>query len=457
MLLLSPIPAQHHPAAQKLTFGEAPVQVARLKTAERFFEVFTKGFFQHDVRKMNMSLPDWASRFITLFSIYIPQAYLTIKNKKHPWEMNTRNVLTWTLTVLLTAFVKSDKTSLNTLFNVFMQPRRTPAELLAWKHSIWTQLKNDTQNKYGPKNGTALAIEPMREKLAEIRTALDALKANPTPEAAKELVAKYGPETFLKDHPEFSALRPVLDKLEELSDTTPNRYNKIRRQTIRSMRRSNREFKKTLRQWHKFSNKIQKLEGKTATLAARHGEDYAGGAFHRIINRFRLKKDYYRILNHPEIGLDVRLSDMLTAPWSKFDSNQFRHIQNKLKDLLTKKATNASALTPIERDFVEIMPKFMLRMNAFKLISSFVFVGLQAYLLGYAVMKFVNNTFARLDPDFDLNAKTGGKPGKTPAWMKRFEKFAKTKQASSQPTAPAVPVPQRLPQPVTNPFGKVAV
>lgn len=91
-----------------------------------------KGFswlFQ-DVRKLNMSIEDWASRFNLLLAVYLPQMYFSLKNNRHKWETNARNFIIWTTTILLTFGVKHPKYGINSLLDTFMKPKMThaPAE-----------------------------------------------------------------------------------------------------------------------------------------------------------------------------------------------------------------------------------------------------------------------------------------------------------------------------------------
>jgi hypothetical protein len=76
-----------------------------------------------EVSKGNLSLEDWASRTATVFSIYIPQGYLSFKEKKHIWETNSRNVIVWLMTVGIFMLNKSDKFGTNLALNEFMRPK----------------------------------------------------------------------------------------------------------------------------------------------------------------------------------------------------------------------------------------------------------------------------------------------------------------------------------------------
>lgn len=75
--------------------------------------------------KFNLSMEDWAARYLTIFGIYMPQGLFALLEDKHKWETNGRNALIWTMTLLLTIAVKSDRLSTNTLLNVFMKDKNT--------------------------------------------------------------------------------------------------------------------------------------------------------------------------------------------------------------------------------------------------------------------------------------------------------------------------------------------
>lgn len=85
------------------------------------------GMMNAEGRKFNMSVEDWMSRMNTAISLYIPQVIINfIDDNGLPWETLGRNVLTWFGTIGLYAFIKNDKTSINSMFlDWFMKPDQT--------------------------------------------------------------------------------------------------------------------------------------------------------------------------------------------------------------------------------------------------------------------------------------------------------------------------------------------
>jgi len=416
--------------AGRLSFGDAAVpKMANLKTAERLYEVFSRGFFQKDLRRLNLSLVDWASRLMTLICMYIPQAYISVRKDRHKVETNTRNAMTWTLTIALASFIKNDRTSLNTLFNVFMQPKGTPKDIAAWKHRLLTMRRDDLFNQLGnPKltQADGLALEELRTKLAEIKSGLGELKGSVTTEKAQNLVNQFGPETLLKEEPRYNPLRPVLDLLEELSDVPTNKFWRIRWKTNRAIRKLNKQLKKAEKQWNKLPGKLQKAEGKLSRISA----ESQGNWIHKILNRFRLEFDYTEVLKAQ--GLKLGIKDRATASWATLDSNQFQHVLQRLQTL---SAEAPETLSQADRQFIKIAPKFLRRMTAFKALSSVFFIGMQAYFLGYFVMMLVTKYLAPLDHDFDPTKKR--KPAPLPPWLRKTLDAVGIRAKAFEETPPA--------------------
>lgn len=101
--------------------GDQVAKIANIGFAEKIFKIF--GRLNADVRQGGLSLEDMAARLLTVIGIYIPQGYLSIKENKHKWETNGRNVVVWTMTLGLTWLLKNDKWGTNTLLDKFMHPK----------------------------------------------------------------------------------------------------------------------------------------------------------------------------------------------------------------------------------------------------------------------------------------------------------------------------------------------
>lgn len=80
-------------------------------------------YINRGVGRFNLSMEDWAARYLTMFGLYIPQGLFALWENKHKWETNGRNIVIWTLTMLLTIMVKNDRLSVNSLLDVFMRDK----------------------------------------------------------------------------------------------------------------------------------------------------------------------------------------------------------------------------------------------------------------------------------------------------------------------------------------------
>lgn len=118
---------------QAAQLGEkAVVDVAHCGTAEKLFKFFSKDVFNRDVRVGGLSLEDVAARAQTIIGVYLMQGYLAVKDHKHPWETNGRNITVWLMTTFLTQFLKNDHFGVNTLLlNPFMKPKVTDSAAIA--------------------------------------------------------------------------------------------------------------------------------------------------------------------------------------------------------------------------------------------------------------------------------------------------------------------------------------
>lgn len=136
MIRLNPLSRQQMPAEEarqrrqaQFSGAEAAVKeaaeagiknVAHLREANGLYKIFGK-LSSIELRAFNLSLEDWAGRFLTVFGIYIPQAYYSFKENRHKWETNGRNALVWTMTLAIAILSKSEKFGVNLLLNQFMK------------------------------------------------------------------------------------------------------------------------------------------------------------------------------------------------------------------------------------------------------------------------------------------------------------------------------------------------
>lgn len=99
---------------------EATGTLTHHKIAKSLTKIFDSGplgrLFSNDLRMRGLSMEDVAARSLTLFGLYIPQGFLSIKDQRHPYETNGRNALMWTLSVFLTQFLKNKGFGVNSLF-----------------------------------------------------------------------------------------------------------------------------------------------------------------------------------------------------------------------------------------------------------------------------------------------------------------------------------------------------
>jgi hypothetical protein len=128
MVGIQSLPKAPHRATPPTTlpsrFGNT-TQAAARTSAEVVSETvypYVKKLAALDIGKIgNLSLEDWAARSLTLFGLYIPQGIISFWNDNHIWETNGRNVVMWTLAILVAGFSKSDTYGVNTFLDVFMQ------------------------------------------------------------------------------------------------------------------------------------------------------------------------------------------------------------------------------------------------------------------------------------------------------------------------------------------------
>lgn len=112
-------------AVAKELYGE----IRNLKNAERIYNKMGKKLSKFNARLFNLSLEDWAGRFLTIFGVYLPQAYYSMKENKHKVETNARNALVWTMTLAIYILMKNENVGVNSIFNQFMKPKVGEAEV----------------------------------------------------------------------------------------------------------------------------------------------------------------------------------------------------------------------------------------------------------------------------------------------------------------------------------------
>jgi hypothetical protein len=98
--------------------------IAHLGLAKAIQKLFTAKLFKSDVRFGGLSLEDIASRVQTIVGVYLLQGYFSVKDQKHPWETNGRNVLVWILGILVPLLSKHPTIGVNPVLDkLFMKKR----------------------------------------------------------------------------------------------------------------------------------------------------------------------------------------------------------------------------------------------------------------------------------------------------------------------------------------------
>lgn len=71
------------------------------------YQKIRRSWMSKDIKIMNLSTIDLASRFNTAIALYIPQQITAVRTKVREWETFGRNVLSWTATLALGMWTKS--------------------------------------------------------------------------------------------------------------------------------------------------------------------------------------------------------------------------------------------------------------------------------------------------------------------------------------------------------------
>lgn len=145
------------PASLKTPQTSQP-QFSRLNTmgvANRMDRGLKSDVFSKD-RKMIGSLPDFISRMNMVGGKYIPEQIIAVTTGMRFWETLARNVLTWCASIAVTAWVKDEKYSLNSLlFDRFMV-KQSKMQPLSEGAGILDKIKHGWKkwlNSWGIKEG----------------------------------------------------------------------------------------------------------------------------------------------------------------------------------------------------------------------------------------------------------------------------------------------------------------
>ncbi len=287
--------------------ADTAVDVANLGTA-KFFEKFFGGMSNVELRKFNLSLEDWAGRFMTVFGVYIPQAWFSLKEKRRVWENNTRNVLVWFTTLGVYILNKSEKFGLNPVLDEFMRPKEDLGDFVQRRMSSQTdQLKSLVED-------FATDVKHM------IRREADNVGHNL-------------PATF--DEAAFKKREALADKLKTafVNDFIENKN------TAKSVEEGLQEFVVLLqtqatdaepKAFAKFSKKASGIASKLAEWEATTPETISGlrRKSQTFFNKFRPEKSYFELLQDAHIKF--KTSDMKNAHWAKLDDNKVQTLIQKL-------------------------------------------------------------------------------------------------------------------------------
>ena len=109
-----------------------------LQQAKRGFQFLTSTpALQVETKALNLSLEDWAGRFISVASVYIPQTMIALVNRAHIFETIGRNILAWSFKFGVLVGNKHPRFSLaKGVLDPLMQPKRATVRGPAWQKPI---------------------------------------------------------------------------------------------------------------------------------------------------------------------------------------------------------------------------------------------------------------------------------------------------------------------------------
>lgn len=414
---------------------EAKRDIKHMASAEKLYRVFGK-LSSIELRKFNLSLEDWAGRFLTIFGVYLPQAYFSVKEKKHVWETNGRNALVWAMTLGVYILSKSEKFGINLLLNEFMRPKETLEE----------SLKRNLDTLAGERKDIARGLEKARELQAGTAQKMETL--------SRELAAA-------TDTARRGELQAELATLRRLDKT-------------KAIRKGEKKLAKLTAAVRKAEQGIERFRKQGASPLRQKLQNF--------INKYRLEDDYFKLLE--EAGIKTRASDRNGAYWAKMDDNKIQTMIRKYESLMAE-MQKAKGIEPKEaagfmeklrlrkenRNFVKALEqelkagtlekklaekltsykafgKFLNRRNIFNLTNTAMITALIVYLIGGVAMKIVYNTVAKLDPDFNPNRNKPAAPSPGPD---RILAPSAPRQSGQPTELPAEPPAEPLPIPAYNP------
>ncbi len=320
------------PPQMPVSFGNAaPVLAAEKNLALKTSKYLHRNVFSKmnniNLRVGNFSLEDIASRFITVFSVYLPQGYLAAKENKHPMETNIRNAVVFLLTLWVMSFGKSDKMSVNKLFNVFMQPKDS---------SYYRSLLRKRQ---------------LTEQGARILTE-DLSKLQQTPKKA------------------VSAFRQMVNLL------TFNYFTPAHK-----IKQMDKQVSKLTRQKQKLDTAITAVI-QEARQAGIKPHAVQGKLSYRLLNPLKFNYNVFNMLNRA--GLHIGPVDRTKAYWTGLDMNKIDKLKIYLNEIPQKiKSPKFQAAE------TKAVKQFLWRLNSFKLLSTATITALTVYVIGGLAMKAV--------------------------------------------------------------------
>lgn len=318
-----------------------------LKTAEWLYRsIGNVKFLNRDIRKFNLSLEDWAARFLTVFSIYIPQGFLAVKENRHKWETNGRNVVIWTMTFALTALMKNDKFSANSWLNRFMAPNNH-YDKIGFGIEVAEAHKSQLQKSLSEKPAGVLGRWRHKRQAARLVS------------VEKTLQALGGEFETLKAVAEKAGLRlPAADASAPLGERLNHLYKAADQAKLI----------------------LKDLPGnKPAPLA-----------------RFRLDGNYFQLLRKSGLRVDGQNH----ALWSSMDINDCDKLVQYLESKLAKSQANGQTLNAVEQKLLKLAKQVVRRSSAFRLVATSLITAATVYVIGGVAMEIVYRFIAPFDHDF---------------------------------------------------------
>ena len=329
----------------------------------------SKSLLSNNIHIFNLSLEDWASRIAILFGLYVPQTVQAFKEDKHKWETLGRNVLSWTLTAVLTVAIKADALPITSGMTQFIRQKIKDNDF-----ALGNKIRPEYQTfikKYGKDLIKAERLANNESKLSEKWSKLSS-RLSQLEKASKQFDVEDLPDQG-KDFNVTKEFKELTKELNSILDSAASSKTSFSFKAI---------FKHIVRPFKQLQDTI-----KSPFLES----------VHKAINPLRVSNSVSlkKIFEKADIALDPK-------KWDSLDGT----LHNKLKfylETIESKITNNTA-SALEKKTPSIIKNYIFRRGVFQALKTTLIALTMIYIIGGLVMDLTYHTFARLDHDFDAEA-----------------------------------------------------